>query len=274
MIALALLFLLQPPIERRQALAPGAGVKIFLPAGAVRLVAWDKDTLVVRGTVAPGSTYYYGAFHGGVKISVEPDSAPAHLDVYVPRSSLVSVKTVSADIDATDVTGWFYGVTSHIAIRGTARDVEAESISGSVDLAVTAPWVRARTGQGRLTIAGQVADVSASTVNGAIDLTTGGIERARVSTVTGDVRFAGDPGTRGLVDIDDYGGAVELRLGAALGGECDVTTVAGVIVSEIPSVRPVAGPAGRGQQLALVIGHGTAHITVRTFKGNVHVRGP
>ncbi len=274
MIALALLLLFQPPIERRQALAPGAGVKIFVPAGAVRLVVWDKDTLVVRGAVAPGSTFYYGAFHGGVKISVEPDSAPAHLEISVPRSSLVSVKAVSAEIDATDVTGWFYGVTSHITLGGTARDVEAESISGEVDLAVTAPWVRARTGQGRLMVGGRVADVSASTVTGTIEVTTGGVERARVSTVTGDVRFAGDPGTSGLVDIDDYGGAVDLRLGATLGGECKVTTVAGAIVSEIPSVRPVAGPAGHGQQLTLVIGHGTARIAVRTFKGNVRIRGP
>lgn len=274
MIALALLLLFQPPVERRQALAPGAGVKIFVPAGSVHLVGWDKDTLVVRGTVARGATFYYGALHGGVKLSVDPESAVVHLDIEVPRSSLVSVKAVSADIDATDVSGWFYGVTSHIAIRGTARDVEAESISGAVDLAVTAPWVRARTGQGRLTVAGQVADVSASTVSGGVEVTTGGLERARVSTVTGDVRFAGDPGTRGLVDIDDYGGAVDLQLASSVGGECYVTTVAGNIVSAIPSVRPVAGPAGRGQQLALVIGHGSAHITVRTFKGNVHVRGP
>jgi hypothetical protein len=270
-IALALFLILQPAIERRQALAPGAGVKIFVPAGRVRLVGWDKDTLVVRGTVARGSTFYYGAYHGGVKISVEPDSAPARLDVYVPRSSLVSIKTVSTDIDATDVSGWFYGVASHIQLSGAAHNVEAESISGDVTISVMAPWVRARTGQGHLTLSGQVADVSASTVSGAIDVTTTGLERARISTVNGDVRFAGDAGTQGLVDIDDYAGPVDLALSATLGGECDVTTVAGVIVSEIPSVRPVAGASGRGQQLSLLIGHGTARITVRTFKGDVRL---
>jgi hypothetical protein len=273
-IALALLLILQPPVERRQALTPGAGVKIFVPAGRVHLVGWDKDTLVVRGTVARGSTFYYGAYHGGVKISVEPDSAPAQLDVYVPRSSLVSVKAVSAEIDATDVSGWFYGVSSRIALKGTARNVEAESISGDVTIAVTAPWIRARTGQGRLSLSGRVADISASTVNGAIDVTTGGLERARLSTVNGDVRFAGDPGTQGLVDIDDYAGPVDLALSATLGGECDITTVFGTITSEIPSLRPVAGADGRGQKLTLEIGRGTAHVTVRTFKGNVRVRRP
>jgi DUF4097 and DUF4098 domain-containing protein YvlB len=274
MIALALLLLFQPPIERRQALTPGAGVKIFVPAGRVHLVGWDKDTVVVRGTVARGSTFYYGALHGGVKVSVDPDSGSATLDVYVPRSSLVSIKAVSADIEATDVSGWFYGVSSRIRLGGTVRDLEAESISGEVNIAVTAPWVRARTGQGRLTLGGQVADLSASTVNGVIDVSTVGLERARISTVNGDVRFAGDAGTVGLVDIDDYAGSVDLGLRPTLGGECDVTTVYGAIVSEIPSVRPVAGVSGRGQQLSLVIGKGTARITVRTFKGNVRVRRP
>jgi hypothetical protein len=273
MIALALLLILQP-IERRQALAPGAGVKLFVPAGSLHLVGWDKDTVVVRGTVARGSTFSYGAYRGGMKINVDPDSGSATLDVYVPRSSMVSIKAVSANIDATDVSGWFYGVSSRIRLGGTVRNLEAESISGELNVAVTAPWVRARTGQGRLTLGGQVVDVSASTVSGAIAVTTAGLETARISTVTGDVRFAGDAGTRGLVDIDDYTGSIDLTLSSGLGGECHVTTVDGVIVSEIPAVRPVAGTAGRGQTLTLAVGHGTARIAVRTFKGTVRIRAP
>ncbi|HZS60907.1 MAG TPA: DUF4097 family beta strand repeat-containing protein [Gemmatimonadaceae bacterium] len=274
MIALALLLILQPPVERRQALTPGAGVKIFVPAGRVHLVGWDKDTLVVRGTVTRGSTFYYGGYHGGVKISVDPDSGSATLDVYVPRSSIVSIKAVSADIDASGVSGWFYGVSSRIRLNGTVKNLEAESISGDVTIGVTAPWVRGRTGQGRLSISGQVSDVSASTVNGAIDLTTIGLERARVSTVNGNIRFAGDPGTQGLVDIDDYGGPVDLTLPPHMGGECDVTTVFGTIVSAIPSVRPVTRESGKGQSLAFAIGHGAARVIVRTFKGDVHVTAP
>jgi hypothetical protein len=273
MIALALLLILQPPaVERRQPLAPGAGVKMFVPAGSIRVVGWDKDTLVVRGSVARGATFYSGAFHGGIKISVDPDSAAANLIVYVPRSSLVSIKAVSADIDATDVSGWFYGVSSRIHLAGTVRDAEAESILGELNVAVTAPWVRARTGAGRLTLGGQVADITASTVSGAIAVTTAGLERARVSTVTGDIQFSGDAGTHGLVDIDDNSGPVDLVLPPTLGGECDVTTIEGVIASDIPTVRPVTGTGGRGQTLALAIGPGTARVTVRTFKGNVRVR--
>lgn len=274
MIALAIFLMLQTPIERRQPLTPGAGVKVFVPGGHVRLIGWDKDTLLVRGTVARGSTFYYGAYHAGVKISVDPDSGSATLDIYVPRTSIVSIKAVSADIDATDVSGWFYGVSSRIHLGGAVKNLEAESISGDVTLAVTAPWIRARTGQGRLIIGGRATDVNASSINGSIDVTTADIARARVSTVNGNIRFAGDPGTQGLVDIDDYGGQVDVMLAAHMGGECDVTTVTGSIRSDLPSVRPVVGNGGHGQSLALAIGHGTARITIRTFKGNVRVTAP
>lgn len=66
-------------------------------------------------------------------------------------------------------------------MRSLWKNLEAESISGDVSISVTAPWIRGRTGQGRLTMGGQAAEVNASTINGAIDLTTMGLERARVS---------------------------------------------------------------------------------------------
>lgn len=116
--------------------------------------------------------------------------------------------------------------------------------------------------------------MNASTINGEINFTTAGVQRARVSTVNGNIRFAGDPGTQGLVDIDDYGGTVDVALAAHMGGACEVTTVFGRIDTEIPSVRPVAGAGGRGQSLTLAVGHGTARVTVRTFKGDVRVTVP
>jgi len=266
----------QQPIERHQALAPGAGVKVFLPVGSVRLIGWSRDSLVVRGTLAPGSQFYFGGLPGGVKLDVEPGpdtsrAGTSHLDIYLPATSLVSVKTVNADVDARDVSGWFYGVSSRLRITGAARSIEAETMSGTVTITASAPWVRARTGSGRLVVAGQAEDVSATSVGGTIELTTDGIRRGRVSSVTGAVRFAGDAGTEGIVDIDSYAGTVDVALRPTMGGECDVTTVAGTIASDFPTVRPASGPSGHGQQLALAIGQGNARITVRTLRGDVRV---
>jgi hypothetical protein len=263
----------QQRVERRQALAPGAGVKVFLPVGDVRLIGWDKDTLVVRGTIAAGSQFYFAGLSSGVKLGVDQgaDSAAARLEIYVPKTSLVSIKTVSAGIDAVDVSGWFYGVTGRIHIAGVARSVEAETIGGDLTIAATAPWVRARTGSGHLMVGGAAEDVSATSVGGTIELTAVGVQRGRVSAVTGAVRFAGDPGTEGIVDVDSYAGSVDIGLRPTVGGTCDVTTVAGTITSDFPSVRPVSGSSGRGQQLALAIGRGHARITVRTLRGDVRV---
>ncbi len=70
------------------------------------------------------------------------------------------------------------------------------------------------------------------------------------------------------MDIDDYSGSVDLGLRSTLGGACDITTVLGSIVSAFHR----CGTEGRGQLLALRGGNGTAHISTRTFKGNVRVR--
>jgi hypothetical protein len=266
----------QQPVERRQALAPGAGVKVFLPVGSVRLIGWNRDSLVVRGTVAPGSQFYFGGLPGGVKLGVDLGSdtsraGASRLDIYVPKTSLVSLKTVSADVEAVDVSGWFYGVSSRLRITGVARSIDAETISGELAIAATAPWLRARTGSGRLVVAGQAEDVSATSVDGPIELSSDGIRRGRISSVTGMVHFAGDLGTEGIVDIDSYTGLVDVALRPTMGGECDVTTVAGTIASDFQTVRPVSGPSGHGQQLALAIGRGNARITVRTLRGNVHI---
>jgi hypothetical protein len=266
----------QQPVERHQALAPGAGIKVFLPAGSVRLIGWNRDSLVVRGTVAPGSQFYFGGLPGGVKLGVDlgPDTshaAASRFEIYVPKTSLVSIKTVSADVEAVDVSGWFYGVSSRLRLTGVARSIEAETISGELTIAATAPWVRARTGSGRLIVAGQAGDVSATSVDGAIELSSEGIGRGRISSVTGMVHFSGDAGTEGIVDIDSYSGPVDVGLRPTMGGECDVTTVAGSIASDFQTVRPVSGPSGHGQQLALAIGQGNARITVRTLRGNVHI---
>jgi hypothetical protein len=226
--------------------------------------------------VAHGSHFYFGGLPDGVKLGIEPgpDSAQARasrVDIYVPKTSLISIKTVSADVDAADVSGWFYGVTSRVHIAGAARNIEAETIGGELTIAAVAPWVRARTGSGHLVVAGRAEDVSATSVGGTIELSTDGIRRGRVNSVTGAVHFTGDAGTEGIVDIDSYAGTVDVGLRPTVGGECDVTTVAGTIASDFPEVRPVSGPSGHGQQLALAIGQGNARITVRTFRGDVRV---
>ncbi|MDQ6736673.1 MAG: DUF4097 domain-containing protein, partial [Gemmatimonadota bacterium] len=182
------------------------------------------------------------------------------------------MKCVSANIEATDVSGWFYTVNGNIHVSGRAREVEAEAMSGVIAISVSAPWVRAKTGSGTLMLGGRVADAAASSITGPVLISAAGLTRGQFGSVTGNVTFAAPLGEGGIFEFDDHSGSIELRLPLSTTGSFRVTSIEGTIDNKIAPLRPASMGAGGGQTLAFRIGTGGAHVTVRTFRGTVRLR--
>jgi hypothetical protein len=264
----------QQTIDQRRAVASDVALKIWIPAGSVRIVGWDHDSLVVEGTVPSGEQFFFGGSSTAIKMGIEDPppnrvSPPAALVIHAPKRSRLSVKTVSADIVAQDVSGWFNSVGGRIHLTGRSREVQAETLDGAVDLDVTAHWVRARTGSGRLTVGGAVEDLTASTVSGNLSVTSSGLERARLESISGPIAFSGVPARAGVVEFDNHSGAIEIRLAADAAADLELTTVAGSITNRFNTRKPIAGRQGRGQDLAFATDVTGARITARTFKGPI-----
>src|SRR2546423_1003678 len=118
---------------------PSAAFKILVPTGQMRLVAWDRDSVLVRGRVPRSENFFFHGDSTGVKLGVErnesmPETERPNLVIYVPRHASLSVKTVSASVDGAGVSGWFYSVSGSIHLSGTATSIEVESMNGSLDL--------------------------------------------------------------------------------------------------------------------------------------------
>jgi hypothetical protein len=260
--------------------SPTVPLKIYNPAGSVRVIAWDRDSVLVRGPARPAGFFFGGGpmalkfgvneFMFGVEEPRGRDTArTANLVVWVPRHSQVAVKTASASIETHNVSGMFYTVSGMIQINDTASTIDVESMSGNVDVNASASWLRARTSTGRLLIRGGVQDVDASTTDGQIDVTTSSIFRGRFQSVNGDIRFVGSPQTRAIFEFSNHSGAVDFVLGRYTSGVFDLTSVTGVIENGLTRVQPVsAGP----HSMRLTVGPGEAQITVRTFKGPIRLR--
>ncbi len=262
------------PFLRGRHLAAQAPVKVFFPSGSIAIEAWDRDSIEARGTIAHGERFYLAGDAHGVKVGVmdHVDGSPVRpstLIVRVPRRSQVSVKTVGASIDARDASGWFYSVSGPIRLTGAASSLEVESMAGDVTLDVAAPWVRARTGGGRLTIAGAPEDLDAATVRGALDVGGAAVVHGRFASVDGDIRFAGAPPAGGVYEFSNHAGGVALTLPNAASALVDLSTIIGSIDNAFTEIRPVAGQGGRGGTLHLQLGLGAARVTVRTFKGTI-----
>jgi len=267
----------QLPVLRARALDATAAVKILNPAGSIRLVGWDRDSIVVRGRVARGQHLIFSGSASGVKVVIEDsatsaDSRPSELVIYLPRASQISTKSASAAITGTDVSGWFYSVSGNIRLAGSATSIEAETMDGSIDLNVAVPWVRARTGSGTLTLRRAAPDADLATISGPLNVATASVRRGRFSSVTGDIRMIGAPPADALLELSNHEGAVELLLPRNVGGVFDLSTVSGTIENGLASARPAARDPMQNRALHLELGGGGAHVTVRTFRGIIRLR--
>ena len=260
--------------------SPTAPLKIYGVAGSVRLVGWDRDSVVVTAQTRPADFFF---FHdrGGIKTGVdqfrfgieeargESSAKPVHFVVYLPKQSRIAIKTVSAGIDGTDVTGWFYSASGSIQLRGASANLEVETINGNIDINANTSWLRARTGRGRLIVRGAVQDVDASTVDGELDVATPAVMRGRFASVTGDIRYAAAPAPGSIFDFSNHSGAVDMALPRDVSAAFDLSSVTGAVENGLGQARPVAGGA---HSLRLTTGHGDAQMTVRTFKGTIRLR--
>ncbi len=260
------------PLLARRAAQPNAGLKFWVPAGRIRLVAWDRDSVVLRGRIARSASLFIDGNSVGMKLAVERpggEAGESNVVAYVPRGAKVSVKTVSAGIDAAGVTGWFYSVSGSMHLSGSATSVEVESMNGNLDLDVTTPWLRARTGDGHLLLRGEPQDVDASTIGGTLDIAATTVLRGQFGSVSGDVHYVGSPAPGAIFEFSNHSGAVDLLLPQNVSGVFTLSSIIGSIQNDFTAVRPIASAT---HSMRLSLGRGGSQVTVRTFKGSIRIR--
>ncbi|HEX9581578.1 MAG TPA: DUF4097 family beta strand repeat-containing protein [Gemmatimonadales bacterium] len=269
----------QQRIDRRIPLAADASIRIHnMMPGSVRVSGWDRDTLAVTGTAAPGG-FFMGGSGRAAKLGVEGEdlggsTVASHLEVRVPRRSRVWIKTASANIHVADVTGGLdlYSVSGGVQVTGEVGEVYAESMDGNVDIAAGTRWVRVKTAAGQITLKVGQGDLAASTVSGNIVVGSARLDRARLESVTGDIRYDGDFDRGGTFTFETHGGKVELTLPAAVAASFDLSTHHGRIVNELTRAPTHTARDGIGKISSFDAGPGGADVTVRSFKGDVVVR--
>ena len=282
-IALAPAGAAQQKANHRFAVTPTASIRFFGDIGTLRIVGWDRDSVVLTGTLPAGARL--DASRGGdpakpsagMKIYVEVPRAPApdaKLELRVPTRARVWAKSGSADVEVVGLTG---GVDINI-VGGSVRvacspaELQVESMDGSVTIEGSPAWLRAKTATGDLVFRGGSEDAAISTVSGAVRVGDGRFERIKLTSVTGPIVFAGDLARAATLDVDTHAGPIELRLPTRPDADVDAATVTGTIENSLTPRRPIAGREGRGMELGFSSGSGSARIIVRSFKGNIYLR--
>jgi len=281
---LALLLSASPAIaqkkyERRLALGMEGSFRVMNMVGSVVVHGWNKDTVLIRGTVPAGDKIYAGGGYTGAKMFVESanekNPKPTNLEIWVPARARVWVKTATATIDVDSVSGGLdlYTVSATIDVNGNPRELNAEAIDGDIHVIGSPGWLRAKSASGSITLRGGSADAALTTVSGTVRVEGGPFERTKVETVTGNVSFAGRVDRSGTFDFDTHSGSVDIGIPDGTNATFSVVTIAGSIANKVSRATAASGQFGRGSELTTEMGEGAgAKITVRTFKGSITIR--
>src|ERR1051325_4638621 len=191
--------------------AGDGSVRIVNPSGRIRVIGWDVDSLAVSGH-GPGRLAAAGT--ASVR-KLLVTGGGAELEVRVPRGARVWAKSASADIDVVGVDGALdlNSVAGAIHVVGTPADGTAETMGGPVELAGGSGRARVKTVSGDILLRGASVDLGASTLSGTIVVRAAGwqrggtgVQRGHFESVTGDVRFDGELGRGGIVELESQSG--------------------------------------------------------------------
>jgi len=269
----------QRRIDERRALRPGGMIRIHNMVGSVRVTAWDRDTVAVMGVVreTKQESFAFGAFGDGAKLGIwdaTGDIGPSDFEVRVPATSSVWVKTASADVIITGVTGGVdvYSVTGSLRIEGRPREVYAESMAGDVSVEAETRSVRVRTANGGIRLAGALLDVTATTVSGTLELAGDRVQRARFESVDGIIRWNGPFERHASLDFITHSGAVEFTLPDAAAADVVFNTFEGNLDDRVGLRVRRSGSKLKGSEFQFTLGPGGASVSVRTFKANLLLR--
>lgn len=284
--ALAAILLLSSPlpaqkkIERKLPLGMEGALRVVNMVGSVVVHGWAKDTVLVRGTLGAGDSFFMGGGYTGAKMFVESlndrDPKPTRLEIWVPLRVRLWIKTATANIDVSDVAGGLdlYVVSGTIDVTGNPHELNAEAIDGDIHITGSPAWVRAKSATGAITLQGASPDAGLSTVSGPIkvDGGTGLFERTKIETVTGNISFSGRLDRSGAFDFDSHSGSIDIAIPDKTAVTFSVVTIAGGITNNLSRKTPISGRFGRGAELSSEESGGGAKVSVRTFKGPVTLR--
>jgi hypothetical protein len=271
----------QQPIDRRFALSATGFVKMYNFTGSIRVVGWDKDSVVVAGTMARGMRFFGGGSREAVKLGVEGEGsgadATADLVVHVPATANVWVRGAATTITVEGLIGTvdIGSVAGAVRITGAPRELLAETMDGTLEIVGSPGVLRAKTATGALRWRGGGAEATLTSVSGEVTTEGGSLGRARVETVSGNVLLLGALRPDASVTVESHSGSVTLRVprDVPMRLTADVVSISGVGIA-----GKATAPAGRRSDPRLLEynkpkpGGRAAEVSVRSFKGAMELR--
>ena len=254
-------------------------------SGDVTVTAWDRDEVKI---------------HAKSRNEIHFDSSPSHVsltenpgdhddddrndmgrnygfEISVPKSARLVLRSISGDLKVQDVADIeAHSVSGDLFVTNVANHAALETVSGDLTVTNAAAGLRASSVSGDINARKVTGEVSAQTVSGDLVLEDVTSSFVRSETVSGEVHFTGPVDPKGRYEFHSHSGDVDLDLtGGAGNATLEVETYSGDLET---GCAMTLQPGGRGDRMGkrgtLTMGNGGgAHFILKTFSGDVHIRG-
>lgn len=244
-------------------------------AGEVVVDAWDRDEVRVQSDLS--DRQILDAARSGATVRIRTRSrnggpGSADMRITVPRWMDVHVEGNRLDVE----------------VRGTEGEISVETIGGDVLVEGGTGHVSVRSIQGELLVRNARARVEAVSVNERIGLdniegeiyveTTNGdvslrdirSDRARASTVNGDIDYRGSIRDNGRYAFSTHNGDVDVTMAETANVTVSVSTFHG----EFESDFEVRLTGTRDRQFTFTLGTGRAQLELESFNGEIRLQRP
>lgn len=267
--------------EKRVPAGPSGVVEISNVAGTVEVAGWDRSEVDVQAQLDSEDVKVEVTSDAGrtrIRVVVPRRSngdSDAQLQVRVPRASELEISTVSADINARDITGEqrLKSVSGNVKTDIAGHDIEVKTVSGDL-------WLRGKSEDASLrlsTVSGNIrleraaGELDAITTSGDMTLDVQPARSLRLRTTSGSIEFRGKL-TRGAnFEAESVSGDLTVRARAEDGFQYEISSFSGDIENCFAVEAEKSSRYGPGYRLSGKRGEGTGTVRMRTMSGDVDV---
>lgn len=253
--------------------AKGARLAVNNHSGRITVTAWSRNEVQVRATSDDEDGRLQVDTEGQeirVRQSMRYGPVDMEIAINVPAWMPVNLQGNETDIVVAGVTSAVraQSVSGDITVSGGGDNVTLSSVEGDIRVDGARGTVDAQAVDGDVTLRNVTGAVSISGMDGDILLDGVTATSARVTTVDGNITFAGALTAGGSYAFKTHDGDITLRPVGAVNATFSVATWSGDFESAVPVT--ISG-AQSGKRFTFTLGDGSARVDLDAFDGAIRL---
>lgn len=266
-----------PQVDTVVPVRPGSRLDLQTFSGEVEIRTWNRREMRIWADVDERG--WIDVSTAGNVVSVRPRTNRGHpgsVDwrLTIPTDMDIELRGSALDVTALDVGGSVLVETTHgdVTVRGGKRFVTIHSVSGDIDVNGVQGRVEVGATSGDIIVRNVRGELAIGTTNGDIDLSDIVSDLVQVTTVNGDVGYDGAIRPTGRYVFNTHNGDLTVAVPADASATVNVTTFNGEFRSAFPVTLTQARSGPR--QFSFVLGSGAAQLELKSFGGEIHLVRP